>query len=282
LGAEDLLRIVRAAALAGFKKVRLTGGEPLLRADVVELVREIACIPGIDDLALTTNGVYLARLAPALAAAGLKRVNVSLDTLRPERFHRITGGDHWPEVWRSIEAALDLGLAPVKLNTVVLRGLNDDEVCDLARLTLNLPLHLRFIEVMPFKGNSWAASRRVTAGEVRARLETRFGTLEPGKPVAGHGPACYYRLPGGKGTVGFISPYSAPFCASCNRLRVTAAGTLRPCLHDPWELDLTVPLARGASEGELAALIARAVARKTGCRGVGHAEGGRPMVELGG
>ena len=282
LAAEDLLKIVRAAVLVGFKKVRLTGGEPLLRADIVDLVREIARFPKIDDLALTTNGVHLACLAPALAAAGLKRVNVSLDTLRRERFRSLTGADHWSEVWRGIEAALALGLSPVKLNTVVLRGFNDDEICDLACLTITLPLHLRFIEVMNVGGNAWAASRRVSTGEVRARLEVRFGALEPGKPVAGHGPARYYRLPGAKGTVGFISPYSAPFCASCNRLRVTAAGTLRPCLHDPWELDLTVPLAQGASEGEVAALIARAVARKTGCRGVGHAEGGRPMVELGG
>lgn len=282
LAGEDLLKIVRAAALVGFKKVRLTGGEPLLRADIVDLVREIARLPQIDDLALTTNGVHLARLAPALAAAGLKRVNVSLDTLRRERFRSLTGADHWPEVWHGIEAALALGLSPVKLNTVVLRGFNDDEICDLAGLTLNLPLHLRFIEVMSVGGNAWAASRRVTAGEVRARLEERFGTLEPGKPVTGHGPARYYRLPGAQGTVGFISPYSMPFCTSCNRLRVTAVGTLRPCLHDPWELDLTVPLARGAGETELAALIEYALAHKSQCHGIGGAGSRRPMVELGG
>jgi cyclic pyranopterin phosphate synthase len=282
LPAGDLLKIVRAAALAGFKKVRLTGGEPLLRSDIVDLVGSVARVPGIDDLALTTNGVYLSRLAPALARAGLKRVNVSLDTLRPERFRRITGGDRWHEVWEGIEAALELGLNPVKLNTVVLRGLNDDEVRDLARLTLDWPLHLRFIEVMDFQGNSRAAARRVGTAEVRARLEEEFGPLEPGKPVAGCGPARYWKLPGARGTVGFISPYSAPFCAWCNRLRVTAAGTLRPCLHDPWELNLTLPLARGATERDLAGLFERALARKAAHRGAAATGGGRPMVELGG
>lgn len=283
LPAGDLLKIVRAAALMGFRKVRLTGGEPLLRADIVDLVHSVARVPGIDDLALTTNGVRLARLAPALARAGLRRVNVSLDTLRPERFRRITGGDRWHEVWEGIEAALALGLNPVKLNTVVLRGLNDDEVRDLARLTLDRPLHLRFIEVMSFEGNSRATARRVGTAEVRALLEAEFGPLEPGKPVAGCGPARYWKLPGARGTVGFISPYSAPFCAWCNRLRVTAAGTLRPCLHDPWELDLTLPLARGATERDLAGLFERALARKAAHRGAAAATGGgRPMVELGG
>ncbi|MBC7104579.1 MAG: GTP 3',8-cyclase MoaA [Firmicutes bacterium] len=280
--AEDLLKIVRAAALMGFRKVRLTGGEPLLRPDIVDLVRAVAGVPGIDDLALTTNGVRLARLAPALARAGLKRVNVSLDTLRPERFRAITGADRWPQVWEGIEEALGLGLHPVKLNAVVLRGLNDDEVGDLARLTLDRPLHLRFIEVMDFEGNGPAAARRVDTGEVRSLLEAEFGPLEPGKPGAGCGPARYWKLPGARGTVGFISPYSAPFCDRCNRMRVTAAGALRPCLHDPWELDLSLPLARGATERDLVGLFERALARKATHRPGSLTGGGCRMVELGG
>ena len=269
---EDILRyeeietIVRAAAEMGISKVRLTGGEPLVRPGIVDLVRILAHIPGIDDLAMTTNGILLPRYAAALAEAGLRRVNVSLDTLRADRFQRITRLGRMEDVLAGIEAAQEAGLEPIKINTVVIRGMNDDEVVDLARKTIAAGWDLRFIEMMPV-GNgvladgSWR-ERVVTALEIRGKIEAALGRLEPAKVNVGGGPARYYKLPDAKGTLGFITPISEHFCYRCNRLRLTADGQLRPCLLSDQEIDLRTPLRQGADAAQIKALLLRGIESK--------------------
>jgi cyclic pyranopterin phosphate synthase len=285
---EEIEIVVRAAAGLGVSKVRLTGGEPLVRPGVVELVRMLARVPGVDDLAMTTNGTLLARYAAELAAAGLQRVNVSLDTLRPQRFVRITRCGRLEDVLAGIEAARDAGLTPIKINVVVVRGLNDDEVVDLARQTVEAGWNVRFIELMPV-GNgglideNWRA-RVVTAAEIRREIEAALGPLEPARMSAGGGPARYYRLPGASGTLGFITPISEHFCTRCNRLRLTADGRLRPCLLSEREIDLRTPLRRGADAAQIKALILHAIECKPPEHRLGEWQrpGGRAMSEIGG
>lgn len=260
---EEIELIVQAAASLGISKVRLTGGEPLVRLGVVELVRMLARIPGIDDLAMTTNGTLLARYAAELAQAGLKRVNVSLDTLQPERFRQITRHGDLSAVFEGLAAAREAGLVPVKVNMVVVRGLNDDEVVDFARLTLKDDWHVRFIELMPLGANAaWAGDGYVSVGEVRRRIEAGLGELAPAKVGVGNGPARYYRLPEAVGTIGFISPVSEHFCYQCNRLRLTADGRLRPCLLSDYEIDLRTPLRHGAGLTEVKELLVHSIRAK--------------------
>ncbi len=260
---EELEQILRIAAELGINKVRLTGGEPLVRLGLVDFVRRVAAIPGIDDLSLTTNGTLLARHASALAEAGLQRVNISLDTLRPERFAQITRLGRLEDVWAGLEAARAAGLKPIKMNMVVVRGLNDDEVSDFARRTLSDGWHVRFIELMPIGANvEWAFSRVVPVAEIAARIEAEVGSLQPVHGPTGNGPARYYQLPGAAGTIGFIAALSDHFCSSCNRLRLTADGRLRPCLMSEEEIDLRGPLRAGASDQELKELLTRAIQRK--------------------
>ncbi len=285
---EEIETVVRAAAELGISKVRLTGGEPLARLGLVDLVRQIAAIPGIDDLAMTTNGTLLARCAAELAQAGLHRVNVSLDTLRPERFRRITRRGRLEDVLAGMEAARAAGLDPIKINTVVIRGMNDDEVIDLARQTRQAGWHVRFIELMPV-GNGGLLDERweervVTAGEIRTRIEAALGNLEPAKMRVGSGPARYYRLPGAEGTLGFITPISEHFCYRCNRLRLTADGQLRPCLLSDAELDLRTPLRQGATVAEIKALLLEGIARKPMQHHLDECERpeNRAMSEIGG
>lgn len=282
---EEIETIVRAAALIGVKKIRLTGGEPLVRRGLEDLVRRISGIPGIDDITLTTNGLLLPSRAGALKEAGVKRVNISLDTLRADRYREITRGGDLSGVWEGIQSALDAGLHPVKLNTVVIRGFNDDEVVAMARLTLKRPLHIRFIELMPIgANNSWAAGRFVPAGEIMAQINTRVGQLLPAKQLTGGGPAKYYRLKDAEGTVGFITSMSEHFCHSCNRLRLTSGGGLRPCLYDGREIDLKNPVREGAGIKEIAGLIMDAVALKPDRHHMleGWRDGRRVMSQIGG
>lgn len=286
---EEIERIVRAAAALGIRKVRLTGGEPLVRLGVVDLVRMLARIPGIEDLSMTTNGMLLARYAAELAEAGLHRVNVSLDTLRPDRFHAITRRGNLDAVLAGIEAAFAAGLVPVKVNTVVIRGQNDDEIVDLARTALASGWHLRFIEWMPVGEAAERADWRervVTAAEIRARIEAVFGELVP-VSVTGAGPARDYRIAGAgvsAGTLGVISAVSEHFCGSCNRLRLTADGKLRPCLLAPDELDLRGALRDGINDAELQRLLREAVRVKPdGHHLAEHAfVRGRAMAQIGG
>ncbi len=287
---EEILRIVACAVRLGIRKLRITGGEPLVRRDVVDLVGALARIPGVDDLCMTTNGMLLKDFAQRLKAAGLHRVTVSLDSLRPDRYERITGSDCLARVLEGIEASLELGLKPVKVNVVLIRGVNDGEVEDFAGLTLRLPLEIRFIERMPTGGAAGAGQgcgdRRgqgVPAEEVLDRIRQAFGGLETAAPgVKIPGPARLYRVPGGNGRVGVISAVTAPFCASCTRVRLTSEGRLRTCLFMEDSFDLKGPLRSGASDEALTARIAEAIAKKPRNRAAPFENGGRPMCQIGG
>jgi cyclic pyranopterin phosphate synthase len=247
---EEIAELVRQAAEAGISEIRLTGGEPLARLGLPVLVRMIAEIPGIHDISLTTNAILLERFAVPLKQAGLTRVNVSLDTLKPERFARITRGGSFQAAWRGILTAEAAGLAPIKLNVVAMRSLNDDELVDLARLALDHPWHVRFIEIMPIKNQSaWGEGfpdpqdTFISIAEIQSRLAP-LG-LEPATDRNGNGPAREYIIPGGTGRIGFISPVSDHFCQECNRLRLTADGYLRPCLLSDREVPVTQALRNG-------------------------------------
>ena len=250
LSAEEIARVTETAAKVGVRRVRLTGGEPLVRADIVEIVARIASIPGIEEVSLTTNAMLLEMLARPLAKAGLKRVNVSLDTLDADKFKRITRGGKIDHLWRGIAAAEDAGLSPLKLNTVVVNGLNADELSALARLTIENPWHVRFIELMPVgNAQNWGEDfpalpdRYISVHEMQTRL-SNFD-LQPATTPTGNGPARTFRIPGALGTVGFISPLGEHFCQSCNRLRLTADGHLRPCLLLDGEVNVRDALRTG-------------------------------------
>ena len=260
---DEILTLVRVAASLGVDKIRLTGGEPTIRRGVTELVRAINGIPGIQRIAMTTNGVRLGELAAPLADAGLCQVNVSIDSLQPDRFRKITRRGNLDDVWRGIEAAQRVGMDPIKLNCVVTRGFNDDEVSDLAKLTLVNPWEIRFIELMPLGSvATFQQSQVVPAAETKRRIEADLGplTLEPGHN--GHDPAKHYRLAGALGRLGFISSVTEPFCSGCNRLRLTADGKLRLCLLRDDEADLMTPLRAGADFATLRRIMAEAAYRK--------------------
>ena len=260
---EELALVIQAAAEIGITKIRLTGGEPLARLGLADFVRMVAAIPGIDDLSMTTNGTLLAGKAGALAEAGLSRVNISLDTLNPERFQTITRRGCLDDVWAGIAAARAAGLTPIKFNVVVVRGLNDDEVVDFARKTLTDGWHVRFIELMPIGANvHWAGDGTVPITEVRARIESECGPLLPVHGPKGNGPARYHQLAGARGTIGFIGAASDHFCPSCNRLRLTADGRLRPCLLDEREIDLRGELRSGADLETVKRVLAQAIQSK--------------------
>lgn len=243
-------RIVRAGASLGLCRVRLTGGEPLLRTDLEEIVSRVHAVLGITDLSLTTNGQGLAVRAAALKAAGLDRVNISLDSLKADRFRRITGGGALAEVLAAIDACLAVGLTPIKLNTVLVRGVNDDETGDLIALTRERPLAVRFIELMPMNDVGRNDSRVVSGAEVLAA----FPALEREPLTEPSGPAEVYRIPGHAGTVGLIRPISHRFCSTCNRIRITADGMLKPCLGDLGEISLRAALAEPGDEALLACM----------------------------
>lgn len=228
---DEVLLFVRLFAGLGFDKFRLTGGEPTVRANIVELVREIAHTEGVRSLSMTTNGILLGRLAEPLKQAGLQRVNISLDTLDPEKFKRLTRWGKVDQVWEGIEAAERAGLNPIKINAVVVRGYNESDVIQLARLTCDHPWQVRFIEMMPFAGaTDLQTSQAVKSDEIISRIEQALGPLQSANGGKLDGEARLYRLPGAAGDLGFISTISAPFCADCTRARLTADGVLRMCL----------------------------------------------------
>ncbi|MCG0278566.1 MAG: GTP 3',8-cyclase MoaA [Thermanaeromonas sp.] len=258
---EEIVRLVQAAVQVGIKKIRLTGGEPLIRKNLVSLVRQLSSLPGVEEICLTTNGQLLERLALPLKEAGLKRVNISLDTLQPDRYSFITRGGSIEAVWRGIRAALEADLVPVKLNVVVMRGFNEDEILDFASLTLREPLHVRFIELMPIGAADGADFGYISLQEVWERLASKF-KLERVQDLPGNGPARSFRVAGGVGSLGFIGAISEHFCNRCNRLRLTADGKLRPCLYWQVEVDVKTPLRAGASIVELAGLFRQAIRLK--------------------
>jgi GTP 3',8-cyclase len=287
---EEILRIVKVAAKEGIKKVRLTGGEPLVRKGVASLVWEIAAIPGIEDLSLTTNGILLGRMARELADAGLKRINVSLDSLDPDRFRELTRGGELKDVLEGIHKAEEAGFDPIKINVVAIKGFNEEEVLEFARLTLLKPYHVRFIEFMPIGHHlMWEDSKVMTEGEIMEKISTLGELIPVGEGKKGQGgqagPARLFRLLGAKGILGFISPLSNHFCASCNRLRLTADGKIRPCLFSETEIDLKTPLRTGCDDAELSRLISVALSVKP--RGHSIADGAkdkhrRSMSNIGG
>ena len=282
---DEILQFVSLFTRLGFDKVRLTGGEPTVRAGVVELVRGIASTPGVNSLSMTTNGVLLSRLAKPLAEAGLQRVNLSLDTLDPDKFHTLTRWGSLQDVWDGIQAAEEARLLPVKINCVAVRGSNEADMASLARLTLEHPWQVRFIELMPFAGaTELQTAQLITAPEMQALIEGTLGPLEPLNGGALDGEARLYRLPGAQGDVGFIASVSAPFCSACTRARLTADGKLRLCLLREGEVDLLTPLRAGATLEELRILILDGLWNKPW--GHGLAEGviplNRAMSEIGG
>ena len=336
---EEIERIAKIAVGLGMTKLRLTGGEPLVRKDIGLLIKKIGAIPGLRDLSMTTNGFLLDRYAPDFVRDGLNRINISLDTLRPERFKRIARRGSLEEVLAGIDASFEAGLAPLKLNCVVMRGWNDDEVVDFAKLSLDKPYDIRFIELMPINwskgddspgdmsaffalsaepgykkdsnitlyanpekgsfrtgfhqkdanlqtGQLDATEMRkafISAGEIRNRIEDSLGKMEPAE-IQTNGPARSFRLPGAVGTVGFISQITSDLCLSCNRLRLTADGQLRPCLMADGEVDLRTPLRNGASEEEIGDLFRLTVLHKPKEHRLedGMAPIGRNMSQLGG
>ncbi|MBK6429767.1 MAG: GTP 3',8-cyclase MoaA [Anaerolineae bacterium] len=268
---DEVIFIVQAAARLGVRKVRLTGGEPTVRRHIVELVRRVKQVPGIQEVAMTTNGVLLTELAFPLAAAGLDRVNISVDTLDAASFQRITRWGSLHDVWSGVEAAEAAGLKPIKLNCVVTRGYNDQEVADLARLTFAHAWEVRFIELMPFgEVANFAHNAVVPYQETMAQIEQALGPLIAVPGYDGHDPSRPYRLAGAQGTLGFISSVTQPFCAGCGRVRVTADGKLRLCLLRDNEVDLLTPLRQGCSLDELQALLRVAVWGKPWGHGLAH------------
>ena len=264
---EEIERVARAAADAGFRKIRLTGGEPTLRRDVVEIVERLARIPAIHELVMTTNGLRLPWMAESLARAGLRRVNIHLDSLDETRLTQTMRLNSLRKAWAGIEAAERAELVPIKLNMVVTHGYNEEDVVELARLTLARDWHVRLIELMPLgEPAEVALNHYVSTRESMNRIETELGPLFPLNQGEIVGEARLYRLAGARGTVGFISPVSNPYCDNCNRMRLTADGRIRLCLLSEQELNFRDTLRGGGSHQDLVALFRRAIAAKP----VGH------------
>ncbi len=282
---EEIERLVRIAVSLGITDFRITGGEPTARRDLPVLIRRITSVPGVRDTAMTTNGILLSRLARPLREAGLGRVNVSLDTLRGERFVHIARREGFREVWAGLEEADRAGFRPIKVNMVVMRGVNDDEVVDFAAMARTRPWQVRFIEFMPLDGdNVWTRDQVVPAREILARIHEKWPLdLEARGPLTD--PARIFRFKDGAGDVGVIASVSEPFCFACDRIRVTPDGKLRTCLFSTWETDLKGPLRAGATDGEVADLIRGAVARKEAGHGIndpGFVKPVRAMYAIGG
>jgi cyclic pyranopterin phosphate synthase len=257
---EEILRLVSVAVGLGITHVRITGGEPLIRRGVLDFITELKKIKSISDISLTTNGVLLDEMAPGLRDAGVSRINISLDSLNARKFFEITGSDSWGRVWRGINRAEEAGFSPLKINMVPVKGVNDGEVTEFARLTCGRNIHVRFIEFMPIGANDrWHRESCVTAGEIRAAIEREVGPLAPFTKEKSAGPSDNYQIAGARGVIGFISPISKHFCASCRRLRLTADGKIRPCLLSDTEIDVKSPLRGGYDDRELERLLGLAL-----------------------
>ncbi|MFO8089132.1 MAG: GTP 3',8-cyclase MoaA [Desulfatiglandaceae bacterium] len=263
LSYEELLRLCRIAVDLGINKIRVTGGEPLVRIDIDKFLLQLAAIPGLSEITLTTNGVFLGSYLETFKAAGIRRINISLDTLVRGKYEFITGHDCLLPVLDSIDRAFNAGFDPVKINVVVMRGINDDEVEDLARLSMDRPFHIRFIEYMPMGGSSQDfPDLYIPSSDIAGLIEEALGPLEPVPSKKGDGPARRFKIKGAAGEVGFISAVSNHFCDSCNRLRLTATGCLRTCLLSDIETDLKSPMRQGVSDSELVELFKNGVLLK--------------------
>ncbi len=284
---EEILRIAAIAARRGISKIRITGGEPLVRKDAVRLVSQLARIEGIQDLSITTNGIHLEGFAPDLRRAGLQRVNISMDSLNADKYRKITRGGDLSRVWAGIAAARKAGLTPIKINIVAIAGFNDDEILDFARLTIPEDLQVRFIEFMPIgESSAWRPERSIPAAELKLRIEALAPLipLENGRS-ASDGPARLFKMAGAAGTIGFISPVSDHFCTSCNRLRLTADGKLKTCLFSDEEVDLKSLIRSGGADETLEKIMTQAISQKPLRQGTiiaGLKRCQRPMVKIGG
>lgn len=262
LSFDEIHRVVRLCAQCGITRVRLTGGEPLVRENIVSLVRRLAGISRIDDLSLTTNGLLLGPMAAELKEAGLQRINISLDAAEGRCFRQVTGSDGLRRVMAGMHGAMAAGLAPVRINCVVLREINFSQVSALAEMSLRLPVSVRFIEYCPTSGAAGRASWCVPNDEVRGVIESCFGSLSPVVPANASGPAAYFRIEGAAGTIGFISGRSSAFCHRCSRLRLTSDGKFRPCLHSARYYDVKRLLRNGAGDATVLHLIKRVLREK--------------------
>jgi len=279
---EEIIRLLKISAKMGFKKIRLSGGEPLIRKDVLYLIEQIHKLPGFEKVCLTTNGTLLAEMAIDLYKAGLRYINISLDTLNPQKYAYITHIDAFDRVWSGIKKALKVGFSSVKINVVLIKGFNDDEVEKLAKLSFDYPLHVRFIEFMPLTYTELNFDRLfIPTNEIKARLK-KIGNLEEIPSSSLDGPAQRYRIKGSIGEIGFISALSHHFCHKCNRLRLTADGQLRPCLFSDQEWDLKTPLRQGADDLVLRSIIETAISHKPKNHGYVRFSVHRPMSRIGG
>jgi cyclic pyranopterin phosphate synthase len=258
---EEIIRIIKVGIRLGISKVRITGGEPLVRKGVYGFLEQLSGVDGLLDIALTTNGVALKDNIDKIKSAGIQRINISLDTLSRKKYKQISGYDRFDHVWEGIHAAHKKGFKPIKLNVVALSGVNDDEIEDFARLSLSYPFHIRFIEYMPIGKSRMKYGPLLLVPEIKNRIST-IGKLVPVKNSINDGPAERYKFEGGNGEIGFIGALSHHFCNRCNRLRLTASGQLRPCLLSDHFEDLKGPLRKGCSDDELAEIFLAAIHHK--------------------
>ncbi|MBP2636321.1 MAG: moaA 3 [Firmicutes bacterium] len=285
LSIEEIGRLVRIGARLGIRKVRLTGGEPLVRKNIATLIADIAAIPKISDISITTNGMLFADMAEDLKKAGLKRVNFSLDSLDPDRFKYITSRGILKNVIRSISKAMELDMGPVKINMVVMKGANDHEILDFVELAKKMPLNVRFIEFMPVGDLPfYKTDRVVTVHDIRKIIEQKY-ELTKNVTIQGNGPAKSYQIRGGLGTIGFISAMSDHFCGECNRIRMTADGKLRSCLFSNNELNMKLALKNNASDDKIAEIFTKAIKEKPNRHHMNEgwgADNKRKMYQIGG
>ncbi len=266
---EEILRITRLACELGITKVRITGGEPFVRKDIFLFLEKLCAIESLKDISITTNGSLLTNeKIKKLISFGIKRLNFSLDTLDPAKFAEITGRDRFHQVRNAIFTAHELGISPIKLNAVILRGINDDEIEKLTALTIKYPFQIRFIEYMPMGDSAVEKQQQILSDEIKEKIESEFGKLVPVQRTGNDGPAKKFQIDGAKGIVGFITPISSHFCSECNRLRLTSRGTLRPCLLNNYEKDIIDPLRNGASDNELKDIILSALKKKPSFHGL--------------
>ncbi len=282
---EEIIRILSIATNLGIKKVRITGGEPLVRKGLPYLIKTISNLGAIEEISLTTNGVLLKRFAKELKEAGLNRLNISLDSMDPKRYEEITKGNNLSDVWEGIRAAEELGFSPIKINMVPIRGFNDNEIKEFASLTFNKPYHIRFIEFMPTGAKDiWSKEKYISTKELKEAI-SELGELKPIKNEWGSGPAKNFKLLNAKGVIGFISAVSDHFCAGCNRLRLTSDGKLRPCLFSDSEIDLKKALREGCDDDELQRLLLLGLQIKPEKHNINESDPNaieRPMSAIGG
>ncbi len=282
LSYEEIIRIVKIAASMGFYKVRLTGGEPLVRNNITLLIHHISHIRGVKDLSITTNGTLLAETAKDLFDAGLRRINIGLDTLNPEKYKHITNVDAFSRAWRGIKTALEVGFSPVKINVVLLKGFNDDEILDLARLVFDYPIHVRFIEYMPIFLETISHKKYfLPADAVKERLSA-LGKLQRIPSESVDGPAKRYKISGSLGEIGLIPAISRPFCNRCNRIRLTSDGQLRTCLFSDMELDIKTSLRKKEDDAVIKSIIKKAISHKPNGHNYIKSTNHRPMFRIGG